>query len=307
MSRTRQKFNLVYELVSGQISYRGIRIQGTIISRLITRKIYYKLIRILSDSWLLRFCIPPPIPSISTFSLQAYLIMSHEHCVQKRVLPGNPTGKTIKIGALEVYYAEPASPSDKGILIFPDAFGLSLPNVKLAADQFALQGYHTFVPDYFRGDIPDVNNFHPWIERNPVSRAIEECVPIVEEIRSKYGVKRLAGHGYCYGAKLAFHFNIARKLDTIGVAHASFLTQDDIKAVPGPVLYLCAEVDRQFTDELRIFAEEEMKRRQVPSRFVFYPGTVHGFTMRYDSEDQEAVKNAQDAQEQATKFFKAHL
>ncbi|KAL1919893.1 uncharacterized protein VTP21DRAFT_1825 [Calcarisporiella thermophila] len=233
--------------------------------------------------------------------------MSHQHCVQKRVLPGNPTGKNIKIGGLDAYHAQPASPSDKGILIFTNVFGLSLPNVKLVADQFALHGYQTFIPDFFRGDVPDINNFSPWLERNPVRRAIEESEPIVEEIRSKYGIKKLAGHGYCYGAKPAFHFNIAGKLDAIVVAHPSFVTKEDIKAVPGPVLYLCAEVDELFTDELRAFAEEEMKRRQVPSRFVLYPGTVHGFTLRYEPDDQEAAKKAQDAHEQALKFFDEHL
>ncbi|KAL1919898.1 uncharacterized protein VTP21DRAFT_1830 [Calcarisporiella thermophila] len=233
--------------------------------------------------------------------------MSHEHCVQKRVLPGNPTGKEIKIGGLDCYYAESASTTDKGIFIFTDVFGLTVPNVKLAADRFALQGYHVFVPDFFRGDLPDLNNFGPWMERNSFSRILEEAEPIIEEIRSKYGVKKLAGKGYCYGAKPAFLLSIAGKLDALAVAHPTLLNKDDLKAVPGPVLYICAEVDQQFTDELRAFAEEEMKRRQVPSKFVFYPGTVHGFTMRYDPDDQEAVKKAHDAREQTIQFFEEHL
>ncbi|KAL1919897.1 uncharacterized protein VTP21DRAFT_1829 [Calcarisporiella thermophila] len=231
-----------------------------------------------------------------------YYIIQHVPRVLFAETPGNPAGKSIKVGGLDCYYAKSISPSDKGTLIFTDVFGLSVSNVKLVADRFALQGYPTFVPD-----LPDTSNYWPWAERNPISRVLEEAERIIEEIRSKYGVKRLAGHGYCYGGKSTLILNIAGKLDAIAVAHPSLLTENNLKAVPGPVLYLCAEVDEMFTEDLRAFAEEEMKTRKVPSRFVLYPGTVHGFTLRYDSDDQEAVKQALDAQEQAIKFFNEYL
>lgn len=99
------------------------------------------------------------------------------------------------------------------ILFLPDVNGI-WQNSQLMADQFAANGYHTLVLDYFNGDPcsiekPQNFNFQEWLEKGSDGKnphTVEAATPIVEAaiktLREKHGVTKLGAVGYCYGAKV---------------------------------------------------------------------------------------------------------
>lgn len=76
------------------------------------------------------------------------------NCVTGFELPGEPKGRTEKIGPYSTYVAKSgdATQSSKAIVSMTDVFGLALKNSKIIADMLAEKtGYTVYVPDLFDG------------------------------------------------------------------------------------------------------------------------------------------------------------
>jgi dienelactone hydrolase len=85
--------------------------------------------------------------------------------------------------------------------------------------------------------------------------------PIVEatikELRGPaYGVKRLGGVGYCFGAKYVCRFLKQGKLDAGFTAHPSFVEADELRGIEGPLSIAAAGKD-------------------IPSRSTFFRENSH--------------------------------
>src|SRR6266511_1315279 len=61
-----------------------------------------------------------------------------------------PTGRIEKRGPLNAYISSPTSDPLGTLLLLPDGFGLVQHNFILA-DQFAANGWHVIMPDYYEG------------------------------------------------------------------------------------------------------------------------------------------------------------
>ncbi|KAJ7039223.1 hypothetical protein C8F04DRAFT_321879 [Mycena alexandri] len=72
-------------------------------------------------------------------------------------------GKFEHIRGARCYVATPTVdyPRDKVVLFLTDAFGLSLPNNQLLADDFARNGFKTIIPDILNGDDAPADLFEP--------------------------------------------------------------------------------------------------------------------------------------------------
>jgi dienelactone hydrolase len=129
---------------------------------------------------------------------------------------GTPSGQDIKVDKFDAYLAIPSTSTihqDVGIILFTDVIGI-WQNSKLMADQYASRGYLTLIIDIFNGDSltinrPDGWDFMTWLTKgstgdNPHTPAYID--PIVDTaisyMRDTWGVKRLGGAGYCFGAKV---------------------------------------------------------------------------------------------------------
>jgi dienelactone hydrolase len=127
-------------------------------------------------------------------------------------------------------------------LILTDVIGHKLINVQLIADQFAANGYLTIIPDLFHGDPIPLNrpaefDFMVWRKGHGVERVDPIVEASIKELRGKYGVKKIGGVGYCFGAKSVVRF--LKKgpggLDAGYVAHPSFVDAEEFKAIEGPL------------------------------------------------------------------------
>jgi len=171
-------------------------------------------------------------------------------CYTGVIHEGTARGTMKRLGDFEYYLAEPASPSKKGILILTDVIGHGFINVQLIADQFAANGYIVVMPDLFDGDPvplnrPDGFDLTKWKREGrdgqnkghmptTVDPIVDACLV---EMRTQMGLEKIGAVGYCFGGKYVVrHLRPAEgKVDVGYTAHPSFVDEDELKDMRGPL------------------------------------------------------------------------
>ncbi|KAL2828604.1 esterase/lipase [Aspergillus pseudoustus] len=211
---------------------------------------------------------------------------------------GAAKGTLSRVGDFEVYTVQPEdSAPEKGILILTDVIGHKFINVQLIADQLAANGYVVIIPELFDGDPIPLNRpgdfdivawrdgkYHPQ-GRAHVPENIDPIVNAsVEELRTKYGCKTIGAIGYCFGAKYVVRHlgpDIG-KLDVGFIAHPSWVAEEELRAIKGPLAISAAETDVIFPAEKRHESEVILKETGVPYQISLFSGVSHGFAVRGD-------------------------
>ncbi|KAL6859521.1 dienelactone hydrolase [Trichoderma novae-zelandiae] len=229
-------------------------------------------------------------------------------CTVGTLHEGTPGGKLIKLeGGVDGYLATATEGNENkgiGILFVPEAMGI-YPNSQLLADSFAAKGYTTLIPDVFNGDAVPLNKFATvdlmsWLTKgsngnNP--HTTEHVDPIVvagiKALRG-LGIHRIGGVGYCFGAKYVLrHFKSG--IDVAFIAHPSFVEEDELAALSGPLSIAAAETDSIFPTTMRHKSEEILIETKQPFQINLFSGVEHGFGIRGDP----SVKIQKFAKEQA--------
>ncbi|BAT77231.1 Endo-1,3-1,4-beta-D-glucanase protein [Vigna angularis] len=225
--------------------------------------------------------------------------------------PNAGNGNVEKVGGLPCYLT--ASPhSNLAVLMLSDIFGYEAPLLRKLADNVAAAGYYVVVPDLLEGDPfkPDgsLDNLPVWLkDHGPVEKGAEGSKPVIEALKSK-GFSAIAGVGFCWGAKVAVELAKSRLIQTAVLLHPAFLSVDDFKVVDTPIAILGAESDKYCPPELVKEFEEILAAKPGVSSFVkIYPGVEHGWAVRYDTEDAEAVKAAEEAHKDLLDWLAKHL
>ncbi|CAN8097746.1 unnamed protein product [Discula destructiva] len=232
---------------------------------------------------------------------------------------GEPTGTTFKVGQYEAYVAKPTGSTNHdgaALLYIPDVIGI-WQNSKLMADQFAANGYYTLIIDVFNGDPlslnrPDNFDFMKWLSngsdgKNPHTK---EAVDPIVELALKYlkdqGFTKIGGLGYCFGAKyVCRHYK--NGINVGYVAHPSFVDEDELAAISGPLSIAAAETDEIFPTEKRHKSEEILQKTGIPYQINLYSGVVHGFSVRCDTSKKVERFAKEQAFLQAVQWFDEYL
>lgn len=143
-----------------------------------------------------------------------------------------------------------------GLLLITDVIGHVSINAQLIADQFASNGYLVLMPDLFHGDPIPLNrpgdfDIQKWLKGgypgSPEGGHLPPNVdPIIDaclvEMRTKYNCEKIAGVGYCFGGKYVVrHLRPDQgKIDVGYVAHPSFVDEDELKGIKGPLAIAAA-------------------------------------------------------------------
>ncbi|EYU38137.1 hypothetical protein MIMGU_mgv1a012773mg [Erythranthe guttata] len=180
--------------------------------------------------------------------------------------------------------------------------GYEAPELRKIADKIAAAGYYVVVPDFFNGDPLDPDNVEKllpvWLSLHEPAKAYEEAKLVIDALKSK-GITAIGAAGFCYGAKVVVELAKSSDLIQAGVLlHPSFVTLDDVKEVKAPLAILGAEMDQYTPPELvKQFEEILSSNSEVESFVKIFPGVAHGWTVRYDLDDEMAVKSAEEAQQ----------
>ncbi|KAJ4789522.1 alpha/beta-Hydrolases superfamily protein [Rhynchospora pubera] len=228
--------------------------------------------------------------------------MATPQCCQKppSLDPVYGKGQVVEdFGGLKAYIT--GSPESKlAIVLISDIFGYEAPLLRNLADKVATSGFFVLVPDFFHGDpaTPEIlkNSSDEWLEKHGMAKGFEEAKPVIQALREK-GFSAIGSAGFCWGGKVVVEL---AKYDYINAAvslHPAPLTNDDIREVKCPISILGAEVDRSNSPEaIKQFAGILSTKPEVHSHVKIYPGTEHGWSVRYDVNDKQAVEKAEEAQ-----------
>ena len=91
------------------------------------------------------------------------------------------------------------------------------------------------------------------------------------------------------------------------LAHPSFVEEDELSAITGPLAIAAAETDSIFPAEKRYKSEEILAKTKRPYQINLYSGTEHGFSVRADLKVPAQKYAKEQAFLQAVTWFDTHL
>lgn len=208
-------------------------------------------------------------------------------CVEGFLHEGNPQGKLCELFGFKTYVS--GQESKRIVVILSDIYGIKFINAQLIADSIARAGYYVLMPDILQGE--DAIFDHPdkmaylmdWLTRHSEqdTRAIVES--FVGKVKEYLDPEFIGGIGYCFGAKYVIQQLTSNGAFDVGaLAHPSFVTEEEVKAVAKPVLISAAETDSMFTPELRHKSEGILRENKAEYEISLYSGVEHGYAVRGD-------------------------
>ncbi|GAV60899.1 DLH domain-containing protein [Cephalotus follicularis] len=222
-------------------------------------------------------------------------------------------GSVSNIGGLKAYVAGPSLVGLATIILISDVYGYKKPNLRTVADKVAAAGYLAVVPDFFYGD-PVINitkpnfDFEAWKKLHNTDKGAEDAKKVIAALKAK-GVSSIGVAGFCWGGKVAVKLASGNDIKATVLLHPSWLVTDDIQDVNIPTAILAAEKDGGLTPQQLIKYEEILskKRNKFDSFVKIYPGTAHGWTLKYQTDDKVAVKKAEEAHKDMLNWFIKHV
>ncbi|KAI5970003.1 hypothetical protein CANMA_000943 [Candida margitis] len=204
-------------------------------------------------------------------------------CTEGTFHEGKAIGTFKDIYGLDTYTV--GDDSDKVIVILTDVYGNHFNNVMLIADAIAKNGYKVLIPDILKGDpAKQGGDLQGWLKNH----SLEITEPIVngflDKVKNELKPKFLGAIGYCFGAKYVVR-NLTQSgpLDAGAIAHPSFVTIEEVKAIKTPLIISASETDPIFTPELRKQTEDALADLDdVRYEITLFSGTVHGYAVRGD-------------------------
>lgn len=215
-------------------------------------------------------------------------------CTKTNFHEGTPIGVFKHQYGRDTY--ETGTNKKRVIVILTDIFGHNYNNVMLIADELAKYDYYVIIPDILNNDpLSSSDDFSEWL----VNHTPEITTPIVDgflaTLKKELDPKFLGAIGYCFGAKYAVQ-NLTKSgpLNAAALAHPSFVSIEEVKAIGNPVIISAAETDDIFTTELRHETELALAElKTVRYQISLFSGVSHGYACRGDISDP-SVKYAKE-------------
>ncbi|XP_058077826.1 endo-1,3;1,4-beta-D-glucanase-like [Magnolia sinica] len=225
----------------------------------------------------------------------------------------NPTcgqGCVEDIGGLKAYITGP-SDSKLAVFLLSDIFGYEAPNLRKLADKITVAGFYVVVPDFLYRDPYNPNDpkrpIMEWLKDHGTDKGTEDAKAVVAALKSK-GVSAIGAAGFCWGAKVVVELGKHSLVNAAVLCHPAWVTVDDIKEVKTHTAILGAETDHLSPPELvKQFEEALSAKAEVDSFVKIFPGVEHGWTTRYDVDDETAVKKAEEAHQDLLAWFTKYV
>ncbi|KAK7303232.1 hypothetical protein RJT34_14134 [Clitoria ternatea] len=219
-------------------------------------------------------------------------------------------GNVLQLAGLKSYVTG-SHDSKLALILVSDVFGYEAPNLRKLADKVAAAGFLVVVPDLLYGDYFDLNNPQfdrdSWKKAHGPDKACEETKPLIAALKSK-GVTAIGAAGFCWGGVVVVKLAISSDIQAAVILHPGPVSDNELNEVRVPFAILGAEIDNVFPPEKLKQAEELLSAKSELESFVkLYPGVSHGWTVRYNVDDEAAVKIAEEAHQDMLNWFIKHV
>jgi len=231
-------------------------------------------------------------------------------------------GKIEVINGVETYVAIPEGDyaKEKAILFLPDAFGLQLKNNQLLVDDFARNGFATYLPDFFNGDpITDEMRAVPgyssasWFSRHGPEVTRPPLDAVMKGLKER-GITEFGAVGYCFGARYCFDIAFENLIKVCAVAHPSRLEvpadlEKYASTCTAPLLINSCETDPVFPITAQSKADEIFGDGKFKPgyRRTYWDGCVHGYAVRGDMSDPKVKAGKEGTFKASVEWFQKYL
>lgn len=240
---------------------------------------------------------------------------SPQCCAAGQVVPNkyDAKGETKTFGDLEVYIARPSADKDKNkaIIFAYDIFGWNTinRNVFRVADIWAEAGYLVVMPDFYRGNPWDLNNFPPpswddlmvwWGQCATMEIVRADLDTHIYPFLKEQGIDTVGVAGTCWGGLVALTQASDSRVSGIASLHGAKINKELASAAQCPVAILPAK------DDPGMELKEITDQKPFGDKCVYkaYPDQAHGFTVgRGDWTDKTVREAALDALKTVSTFF----
>jgi len=234
------------------------------------------------------------------------------------------TSGSVTIGGIECVVVRPSKQTTKAVPILTDVMGIRVVAAQKLAEKFANEGFIAVLPDTLKNDpismsptvTPEeravfMKSVMPgWMAKHPHEEMATMVHSVISDLQEKEGIKSFAVSGYCWGGRLAILVGASDDIKCYICSHPSApKIPTDFENVRKPGLYVCAETDQSFGDDIRHQAQEILKTKQdkFESKFIMYPGVTHGFAMRGDESDPVIKVQKEKAFRDTVDFLNQYL
>jgi len=263
--------------------------------------------------------------------------MSCENCVTGHLHNGTPSGEVTTLGDVPTYVSKPKDGSkQKSLLFITDIFGWEIPNARLLADEYAAQGFHTYVPDFLENDPFPIENLkllaplptdhkpegiiEKVIDQGPVMAHFgiwamkhreAEVRPLIDRVidvlRADPETGSLSVIGFCWGGYHATALaQEGSRIDTAVACHPAGVDTTTLEKVVKPYSLHVGGEDSFFPPSSAHEAEETLKKKNAAYEVIIYPGQVHGFAVRGDLQQKDIKEGRERCFANTVQFLKKY-
>lgn len=220
----------------------------------------------------------------------------------------------MKIGSMDVYVAEPASPPKAAIIVIQEIFGVN-PGIRQKCDNWANAGYLAVAPDLFwriRPGIeldPDIEaelqEAFGYFQQYDPDDGVNDIEAVIKALHAQ-GIAKVGCVGYCLGGRLAYmtacRTDISASVGYYGVMIDQMLNESH--AIAHPLLLHIPTADHFVGPEAQAAIHAGLDSHPKVTLFD-YEGLDHGFAAETGNRRNE--EGARLADSRTSEFFRQHL
>ncbi|AWP20739.1 Carboxymethylenebutenolidase -like isoform 2 [Scophthalmus maximus] len=196
-------------------------------------------------------------------------------------------GREVQIEHIKAYVVEPATASDKAVIVIQDIFGWQLPNTRYMSDMLAENGYIAVCPDFYVGKEPwspshDWSTFQEWLEDKKPTNINKEVDAVLRFLKEQYGAKHIGVVGFCWGGIATHYLALQYPELKAGVSVYGIIRErEDRYELRSPTLFIFGEKDPIIPLDQVSTLEAILKEKcTVDYQVKIFPGQTHGFVHR---------------------------
>ncbi|XP_025032594.1 carboxymethylenebutenolidase homolog [Python bivittatus] len=193
-------------------------------------------------------------------------------------------GREVQIENIKAYVCQPASDTNKAVILVHDIYGWQFPDTRYVADIVASNGYTIICPDFFLGKEPWTpndhwQNFGGWLkDRDPMK--VDKTVDIVlKYLKEQCNALKIGIVGFSWGGMAVHHLMLTNPELKAGVSLYGIIRDSETRYnLLNPTFFIFGEKDHTISlKQVSLLEEKLAEYCKVDYKIKVYPGQVHGF------------------------------
>ncbi|CAF3422266.1 unnamed protein product [Rotaria socialis] len=197
-----------------------------------------------------------------------------------------PKGQVVRVDNVDVYTvgSNENSANDLSVIVIYDVFGFNVSQTRVFCDRLSAQyKVQVAMPDFFRGKTasPHLENLSDVLSLiGNWSQVSSDLNTVASWLRKKSTTHRVALVGFCWGGLQVARAcsNLSSQFFTGISIHGAWLTEDEVRNLQQPVLFIAAGDDPPLQPNISSVIEQWTSPRVAGQcQYETYSNMAHGF------------------------------